>query len=131
MRRIRARYLVLGLAATLVIIWAFQWYFDPSITAADVDRIRPGMTLAEVLAILRSLPANVNGRSVAADADGHTWVIDEMAMPRIPPRPEMLYRLEWERGSGVAIVFFDDRGNVYGKGYYQSVGSPNACESGG
>jgi hypothetical protein len=113
----------LVVAATVVLIWAFRWYFDPSITAADVDRIRPGMTLAQVVAILRSLPTKANDDSVPPNTAGMiSYEIDESAIPPAPARPETLYRLEWERGSGMAIVFFDDAGHVYGKGYRQVGG---------
>jgi hypothetical protein len=124
MQRRRVRRVVLALGALLIGVIAWQWYFDHSITAADVDRIRSGMTLEEVLIILHPSPTAVNGQPLPATANEMTW--DEIAIPLGRPGSKQ-YRLDWEQGSDCATVFFDDTGNVYGKVYFAMNGIQRLC----
>ena len=120
MRRRRVRNILLALGALLTVVCACQWYFDTSISAADVDRVQTGMTLTEVIATLRSPPTSVNGRLLPANANEPTW--EEIAIPLGQARTHPLYRLDWERGSDMAMIFFDDTGHVYAKGYDRGSG---------
>jgi hypothetical protein len=113
MRRRRVPIIALLFGVVLVAVCAHEWHIGASITAANVDRIQAGMTFEEVVSILRSPPSN---------ARGTTW--QEIRATTFTPidLAKSSHQLTWEGGGGFALVFFDDRGQVYGKGYYELTG---------
>jgi hypothetical protein len=122
MKSRRGRYAVLVLTAILIGACAYELFFARSITDADLDRIRSGMTLDEVITTLGSPPTRINGLAFPANSQGTAW--DEIAIPLRGIRSDMPpYRLDWLGGGGTVIVYLDETRHVCGKGYLPDTGS--------
>jgi hypothetical protein len=104
----RRRFLFLSLAAAVVALAIGVWLLWPrtAITRENAEKIRLGMTLAEVEAILGGPPGNYTGVFFKRDVSVPLTVEGSAG------------RQQWTDTRGVVIVFFDKQEKVMTSMYF-------------
>lgn len=104
MLRARAGDTIFAIAALVIGFCASQFYFGTAIKATIADRIRPGMTFDDVMAILDAPSSNVTAT---------TWDQVRACFNRQGiGNARRLHSLVWDGGAEATTVFFDDHGRV-------------------
>jgi len=108
----RSRWWLLGGSAICVVIVLVLLYVHArsllSIDQETCDRVRPGMSLAEVEGILGGPPGNYTGLFSKKDVSVPLTVAGSTS------------RQQWTGRRGVVIVFFDEEGRVMTSMYFPS-----------